>query len=160
MASASALDVGHLPAKGKVERLTKLFRGRQRALVLTHDNPDPDSMEAGLETLKHIAAGRSAVAALGPMLELGEHAPAAHRHIGAAAAQAGVRALFVCGELGRFLEEGARAAGLSAVVWAKDSTTLGPLVAAGVAVDDVVLVKGSRGARMERVVEALLAGGH
>lgn len=45
MAPAS-LEVASLPAKGKVERLTKLFKGRQRALVLTHDNPDPDSMAA------------------------------------------------------------------------------------------------------------------
>ncbi|MDP2345382.1 MAG: UDP-N-acetylmuramoyl-L-alanyl-D-glutamate--2,6-diaminopimelate ligase [Deltaproteobacteria bacterium] len=155
-AAAAGLAAAH-PAHGRLER-----RRRADGLLLLDDsyNANPDSMEAGLETLKHVAAGRSAVAALGPMLELGDHAPAAHRHIGAAAAQAGVRALFVCGELGRFLEEGARAAGLSSVVWAKDSTTLGPLVAAGVAVDDVVLVKGSRGARMERVVEALLAGGH
>ncbi len=45
MAPAS-LEVASLPAKGKIERLTKMFRGRQRALVLTHDNPDPDSMAA------------------------------------------------------------------------------------------------------------------
>lgn len=46
MATASPLVVANLPAKGKIERLIKLFRGRQRALVLTHDNPDPDSMAA------------------------------------------------------------------------------------------------------------------
>ena len=46
MATASLLSVAALPAKGKLERLVKLFRGRQRALVLTHDNPDPDSMAA------------------------------------------------------------------------------------------------------------------
>lgn len=44
--TAPALVVANLPAKGKIERLIKLFRGRQRALVLTHDNPDPDSMAA------------------------------------------------------------------------------------------------------------------
>lgn len=32
------------PAKEKIARLRKLFRGRRRALILTHDNPDPDSM--------------------------------------------------------------------------------------------------------------------
>jgi nanoRNase/pAp phosphatase (c-di-AMP/oligoRNAs hydrolase) len=46
VATASPLVVASLPAKGKIDRLTKLFRGRQRALVLTHDNPDPDSMAA------------------------------------------------------------------------------------------------------------------
>ena len=46
MSPASLLSVASLPARGKIERLVKLFRGRQRALVLTHDNPDPDSMAA------------------------------------------------------------------------------------------------------------------
>jgi UDP-N-acetylmuramoyl-tripeptide--D-alanyl-D-alanine ligase len=92
------------------------------------------------------------------MLELGEHAPAAHRHIGAATAQAGVLRLFCCGDLGRHYAEGARAAGLTDVVWAADSKALAPLVAAALAAEAagaVLLVKGSRGARMERVVEAL-----
>lgn len=45
MATAAApLAVASLSAKGKVDRLTKLFRGRRRALVMTHDNPDPDSI--------------------------------------------------------------------------------------------------------------------
>lgn len=46
MATAPNPEVASLPAKGKVERLIKLFRGRKRALVMTHDNPDPDSMAA------------------------------------------------------------------------------------------------------------------
>ena len=37
-------EVGSLTPKEKLERLAKLFRGRRRALVMTHDNPDPDSM--------------------------------------------------------------------------------------------------------------------
>ena len=144
------------PAHGRLER-----RLRADGLLVLDDsyNANPDSMEAGLEALVHLCAvapKRPGVAVLGPMLELGEHAPAAHRHIGAAAAQTGARALFVCGELGRFLEEGARAAGLAHVIWAKDSAALAPLVVDAVGRGDVVLVKGSRGARMERVVDALL----
>lgn len=42
--AASPLSIATLPAKGKVDRLTKVFKGRRRGLVLTHDNPDPDSM--------------------------------------------------------------------------------------------------------------------
>ncbi len=42
--AASALEVASLPPREKIERLTKLFRGRRRGLVMTHDNPDPDSM--------------------------------------------------------------------------------------------------------------------
>ncbi|HEY0882985.1 MAG TPA: bifunctional oligoribonuclease/PAP phosphatase NrnA, partial [Archangium sp.] len=42
--TAASPVVASLPAKGKLERLAKLFKGRKRGLVLTHDNPDPDSM--------------------------------------------------------------------------------------------------------------------
>lgn len=42
--AAAALSIGKLSPKEKVERLIKSFRGRKRGLVMTHDNPDPDSM--------------------------------------------------------------------------------------------------------------------
>jgi nanoRNase/pAp phosphatase (c-di-AMP/oligoRNAs hydrolase) len=47
------VTVAHLTAKAKVKRLVKLFKGRQRALVLTHDNPDPDSL-ASAAALAHV----------------------------------------------------------------------------------------------------------
>lgn len=50
------------PAKEKIARLRKLFRGRRRALVLTHDNPDPDSM-ASAWALKHVLELRVGVPA-------------------------------------------------------------------------------------------------
>ena len=39
-------NVANLSARAKVDRLVKLFRGRTRGLMLTHDNPDPDSLAA------------------------------------------------------------------------------------------------------------------
>ncbi|MCC7074520.1 MAG: UDP-N-acetylmuramoyl-L-alanyl-D-glutamate--2,6-diaminopimelate ligase [Deltaproteobacteria bacterium] len=120
-------------------------------------NANPDSMEAALATLVELAGARRRVVALGEMRELGAFAEQAHRHIGAAAAQAGTALLLCCGELGRLYGEGARRAGLADdhVLWAVDSVALAPIARAQVHADDVVLVKGSRGARMERVVEAL-----
>lgn len=47
-AAPVAMSVSSLSAKAKVERLGKLFKGRARGLVLTHDNPDPDSMAAAV----------------------------------------------------------------------------------------------------------------
>jgi UDP-N-acetylmuramyl pentapeptide synthase len=120
-------------------------------------NANPDSMEAGLETLRHVAGGRRRIAVLGEMLELGPLSGSAHKHIGAAAAQSGLATLFVCGGHKDDYAAGARGAGLKDVVVAADSAALAPLVAAAVAAGDVVLIKGSRGARMERVVEALLS---
>ncbi len=55
----SALTVSSLSAKAKVERLRKLFKHRKRGLVLTHDNPDPDSMASAvaLATVLHSRLG-------------------------------------------------------------------------------------------------------
>lgn len=55
----SALTVSSLTAKAKVERLRKLFKHRKRCLVLTHDNPDPDSMASAvaLATVLHSRLG-------------------------------------------------------------------------------------------------------
>jgi UDP-N-acetylmuramyl pentapeptide synthase len=114
-------------------------------------------MEVGLETLQTVGRGRERVAVLGEMRELGSQAAAAHRHIGAAAAQSGVSALWCCGAFAAEYEAGARAAGLKNVAAAPNSTALAPLVAASVRPEMVLLIKGSRGARMERVVDALLA---
>lgn len=143
------------PAGGRLQR-----KRRADGLLLLDDsyNANPDSMEAGLETLRHVAGTRRRIAVLGEMLELGSMSGSAHKHIGAAAAQSGIAALFVCGEHRDAYAAGAQAAGLVDVVVAADSRALGALVAAVVKSDDVVLIKGSRGARMERVVEALLSG--
>ena len=76
MGSASPLEVGQLPAKGKIDRLSKLFRGRQRALVLTHDNPDPDSMAAAwaLSTVLTERVGVPAEIAYGGIIGRAENA--------------------------------------------------------------------------------------
>lgn len=75
MAPAS-LEVASLPAKGKLERLTKMFKGRRRALVLTHDNPDPDSMAAAwaLATVLSDRVGVPADIAYGGIIGRAENA--------------------------------------------------------------------------------------
>ncbi len=150
VAVAGLAHVHH--AHGRLQR-----RRRRDGLLVLDDsyNANPDSMEAGLDTLKSIARDRKTVAVLGEMLELGEQAQAAHRHIGAAAAQSGIVALFACGRFAEAYAQGARGAGLEAVTTAVDSAALAPIVASAVDPSQVILVKGSRGARMERVLAAL-----
>lgn len=52
--------IAHLPARDKLERLLQVARGKKRALVLTHDNPDPDSIAAGV-ALAHLLEKRAGV---------------------------------------------------------------------------------------------------
>ncbi len=154
-AAALGLSAMH-QAHGRLER-----RLRPDGALLLDDsyNANPDSMEAGLETLRAVAGPRRRVAILGEMLELGPHAASAHSHIGAAAAQSGVSLLLCCGTHKTAYADGARGAGLADVIVADDSVALAKVAAAHVRKDDVVLIKGSRGARMERVLEALLSEG-
>lgn len=121
-------------------------------------NANPDSMKAAFVTLASLAGKKRRVAAVGDMLELGDEAPAAHHAIGTAAVKSGITRIFACGTFADFTLEGARSAGLdpSALVKAPDSRALAPLVANALRHDDALVVKGSRGARMERVVDAVL----
>jgi UDP-N-acetylmuramoyl-tripeptide--D-alanyl-D-alanine ligase len=138
---------------GRRLRLERLPSGVQ--LVDDCYNANPASMSAALRTLVELAAqGGRPVAVLGDMLELGAFEAEAHRALGEEAARAGVRVLAAFGPRARAAAESARAAGLDAfhseeidalVRWAK--ATLQPT--------DVLLVKGSRGMKLERLVEAL-----
>ncbi len=138
---------------GRRLRLERLPSGVQ--LVDDCYNANPASMTAALRTLLDLAAqGRRPVAVLGDMLELGAFEAEAHRGLGEEAARAGVRVLAAFGPRARAAAEAAHAAGLDAfqtedmdalVRWAK--ATLQPT--------DVLLVKGSRGMKLERLVEAL-----
>ena len=123
-------------------------------------NANPVSVRAALETA---AARRAAapsgrlVVVLGDMLELGAIAEEAHQEMGRAVVAAGADEFVGVGRMSRLAVETARAAGL---VEARHATTFEDTVAhllKRVASGDVVLVKGSRGMRMERVVDALVA---
>jgi nanoRNase/pAp phosphatase (c-di-AMP/oligoRNAs hydrolase) len=54
--------MSHLPARMKLVRLLKLAKGRRSALVLTHDNPDPDSIASAV-ALAHLLEQRVGVEA-------------------------------------------------------------------------------------------------
>ncbi len=54
--------IAKLPVRGKLERLLQVARGRKKALILTHDNPDPDSLAAAV-TLAHILERRAGMEA-------------------------------------------------------------------------------------------------
>ena len=117
-------------------------------------NANPSSMKAALDALE-TAAGRKLVV-LGDMLELGDLGRAAHREIGRRAADVAERIVTV-GELAREIAEGAVAEGMPASRVASflsnDEAAAG--VMAEIADGDVILVKGSRGMRMESIVESL-----
>ena len=119
-------------------------------------NANPASMRAALTTLAGLKGAGRGIAVLGDMLELGESSPAAHEEIGRLAAQC-VERLYLLGELAEYVARGAAAGGLPAasVVCARYHAEILDDLTSSLRTGDCVLVKGSRGMRMETVAEGL-----
>ena len=140
-----------LPLLGRGMRRT-IAAGSGSALLLDESyNGNGASMRAALDVLRLQPALRR-VAVLGDMLELGEEGPAEHAAL-ADAVLASADCLFSCGPLMRSLFDAVPDAvrGFHAV----DSAALAPVVAAALRNGDAVLVKGSLGSGMKRVITAL-----
>jgi UDP-N-acetylmuramyl pentapeptide synthase len=156
-AAAKGLETVELPA----HRSAALPAGGRTILDDCY-NANPASMRAALAAVRAAAAGSGgdarAYAILGDMLELGPDAEAHHRDIGreVGARLAGLAAV---GEFAPATVDGARAAGLPAGRARSLSSPeeAAAEVAAWTAPGDWILVKASRGARLERAVEALRA---
>jgi UDP-N-acetylmuramoyl-tripeptide--D-alanyl-D-alanine ligase len=122
-------------------------------------NANADSMLAALQTLQDIPCKGRRVAVLGDMAELGTHSEEAHLEVGRRVAEAGVGQLFAIGEMAALIARAAREAGLNRVFEFRDVDSAASAVRSFVKAGDVVLLKASRAARLERVAEALRAEG-
>ena len=123
-------------------------------------NANPTATRRALDVLTESHRAVRRVAVLGEMLELGDGAVALHEEIGRVAVGAGVDALVaVGGPPAAALAEAALAAGLSParVRYLATSDEAAEIVSRLVEAGDVMLVKGSRGVRIDRVVERLKA---
>ncbi len=120
-------------------------------------NANPESMRAAFRTVGSAKRSGRFVAALGDMLELGEQSAELHRRIGEDAAAMGVGGLFLIGDFAQVVAEGAQAGGLpeSSILICEDVDQLCREVEEGIKAGDVLLVKGSRGMKMERLVDYL-----
>ncbi|MBA3003379.1 MAG: UDP-N-acetylmuramoyl-tripeptide--D-alanyl-D-alanine ligase [Desulfurivibrio sp.] len=126
-------------------------------------NANPSSVLAALETLRQMDRTHKKVVILGDMLELGTQSVAAHQEIGRKVAQLGFDALLVVGEFAEAMVAAAWKAGMSkkkgvfftekerVSLWLRESIAAGDLKPG-----DWVLVKGSRGMRMETITQNML----
>jgi UDP-N-acetylmuramoyl-tripeptide--D-alanyl-D-alanine ligase len=140
------------PVKGRCVWRTA---GDVRILDDTY-NANPASVRAALDTVAAHRQGSRLVVVLGDMLELGPGAEESHREIGRYAAASGATVVVGMGRHATALVEAARGAGLETHHTETFEDTVAFLLKA-LAPGDLVLVKGSRGMRMERIVDALVA---
>ena len=120
-------------------------------------NANPASLREALALLGSMEARGSRRAVLGDMLELGPDSERLHEEAGRNVPADGW--LYVAGSFAAAFERGARASGVSATRIRRfdDVDAMARAVAKDAASGDLVLVKASRGMRLERVVEALLS---
>ena len=114
-------------------------------------------MKAAIQLLAELGRGKRSIAALGDMLELGADTKRMHREVGAFLAGQRSDICWLVVGWGGELAEGARQAGMPAdrITEHADAQAAATAVARMVRQGDVVLVKASRGMRMEQVVDAL-----
>ena len=153
-AAAHALE--HLRAfdgRGVAQRIEAPFG----AFMLVDDayNANPASMAAAFSTLaaRKPGAGGRRIAALGDMLELGPEERAYHAGLAQPLEQAGVDLVFAAGPRMAALMEALPASRRGG--YAENADALIPIIANALRSGDIVLVKGSNGSKMSRVVAAL-----
>jgi UDP-N-acetylmuramoyl-tripeptide--D-alanyl-D-alanine ligase len=121
-------------------------------------NANPDSMRAGLDALVAIGADasvRRTVAVLGEMRELGEDSDAEHVAIGEYAARVGIDQVLVVGEPARGIHRGAESGNATASVFVADNADAVAWLREHLGAGDAVLLKASRGARLDEVAATL-----
>ena len=116
-------------------------------------NANPDSTKAALRTLIELDAAGRRIAVLGYMGELGAAAESGHREVGEVAASLHVDELIAVGEMAEAMVDAARRAGLTRATVTESTEQAAELLGGMAEAGDLVLVKGSRLARMERVIE-------
>lgn len=118
-------------------------------------NASPDSMRAAIDVLMKTRGIRN-IAILGDMFELGETSLSQHELVGRYAARQGVRLLVAVGNDARQIAKGAREEGMEDVFFFKTKEAFLKNMNTIVEKGDVILVKGSRGMEMEKIVKKIM----
>ena len=169
-AAAAGLDLGlNLVQVSEALRAYRSPAGRMNVLpgvkniTIIDDtyNASPASVALALQVFKEIPKEENSrfYAVLGDMLELGQGTEQMHREIGWKTADSGADTVIACGPLAKNIAEGAIEGGLSRdmVFHFAGAADAGLFLQERIKSGDVVLVKGSQGMRMERVVKELMA---
>ena len=128
------------------------------AIINDTYNANPVSMKKALETFSLLQGSSRGIVILGDMLELGSHAAALHRELGHEVAKMGVSLLIIMGKFSSDVREGALSGGLPSpsIYIGRNHQDLIDFLRGVLEPGDLVLVKGSRGMAMEKVIEGLM----
>ncbi len=149
------MEKGLASSEATAGRLQVLHNRKRVGIIDDTYNANPSSVRAALRVLVELG-GPKTVAVLGDMLELGTIAREAHKSVGRFAAECGIGTLITVGEMARFGAEEAKNAGLEVFPCKDHEQALSRLEQLGLDENWYVLVKGSRGMQMEKIVHSLI----
>ena len=145
---AAAAIAAYVPSNNR----SQMVKTGRNTLIVDAYNANPTSMEAALKNFSNVEAGRK-LAMLGDMLELGDDSLNLHLSVLDQCAASGFERVFLVGnEFGKALHERGDDTGF---LWFRDSASLAEWCSSEGIEGAVVLVKGSRGTRMEKVIPSL-----
>lgn len=165
LAAAAAATALGIPTELIISGLTaftaydKRFNLQQLGQIFLIDdtyNANPASVKAALDTLLELKGNAKTFVALGDMLELGRNEAELHRMVGVQAAKVSNK-LYLYGELSKFIAEGAINAGMQNkdIITGKSHAEIAAAICGASQPGDFVLLKGSRGMKMENIAIAM-----
>lgn len=164
LAVSSGLKLNMLDAVHKLKNYNvppgrmRLLKGINDSLIIDDTyNSSPFACEAALKTLGEVKSSGKKIAVLGDMLELGKHTEEAHKNVGRIVKE-NADILLVVGPRAQKIKEGAIEAemNLENIFDFANSHEAGEFLKDFVKKNDLILIKGSQGIRMEHTVEAIL----
>ena len=146
------------PPKGRMN----LIKGIKYTMIVDDTyNSSPLAVKAALENLSliELKPGHRKIAVLGDMLELGEHSDNAHREVGFKVVENNFDYLIAVGKEAKLIAEAALEAGMAAdhVHYFEDRDKAGIFAQNLIESGDLILVKGSQGLRLEKIVLEIMA---
>jgi UDP-N-acetylmuramoyl-tripeptide--D-alanyl-D-alanine ligase len=157
-ASLSAVRRGLARAKPYAMRM-QIDNWRGVGIINDAYNANPASMQAALKTLAEIPSRGRKIAVLGDMFELGRHTVREHRELGKAASKAKLHHLYLLGAQADAVRLGALSSGMPGekITVGKDHADIAAKLRAAAGAGDWLLIKGSRGMTMEKILRELNA---
>jgi UDP-N-acetylmuramoyl-tripeptide--D-alanyl-D-alanine ligase len=164
-ASAAALKLGCTEDEIKTalehysgyDKRMQIIRNRNMIIINDSYNANPDSFLPALETLQHMAARQVCrkIAVLGDMLELGAVSAQLHQEVLQKIRTTGVDGIFILGELFRSAAENLHDAGTETIQSYSSHQELAEGLKDFIKPNDIILIKGSRGMQMEKILAFL-----
>jgi UDP-N-acetylmuramoyl-tripeptide--D-alanyl-D-alanine ligase len=134
---------------------TRALKGGALLLDDSYNN-NPEAAKQALKTLKSVAGGRKMIVVFGAMLELGTLSSAAHKELGEVISSMGVEKVIGVGEASKDLIKTANAKMGDNAIWIPKADKVLPALKPLLIQNTVVLIKGSRGVGLDRLVAKLV----